>query len=138
MDLVSGPGHTNLVCSMQATADRLYSLGMDKALKTVEIATNEFRYSACACVCVRACVCACVCVFVFVHACMSCMCMHVEAVASWLLKCHLCFSWLLIPCSGVGLSLTGLDPTGMALTADETVVVATTSEVGYTVLYDMW
>lgn len=42
MDLVSGPGHTNMVCSIIATPDRLYSLGLDKSFRTIQAATNEF------------------------------------------------------------------------------------------------
>ena len=45
VDLVSGQGHTNLVCSLQPTPETLLSLGLDKNLKTTELATNEFRYS---------------------------------------------------------------------------------------------
>ena len=44
MDLMDGPGHTNLVCSMVTTADRLHSLGLDKNLKTASTSTNEYRY----------------------------------------------------------------------------------------------
>ena len=42
VDLVSGPGHTNMVCSIIATPDRLYSLGLDKSFRTIQAATNEF------------------------------------------------------------------------------------------------
>lgn len=42
VDLVSGQGHTNMVCSIIATPDRLYSLGLDKSFRTIQAATNEF------------------------------------------------------------------------------------------------
>ena len=44
VDLVSGQGHTNVVCSLHATPETLLSLGLDKNLKTTQLATNEFRY----------------------------------------------------------------------------------------------
>ena len=40
---MSGPGHTNLVCSMATTSDRLISLGLDKNLKSASTSTNEYR-----------------------------------------------------------------------------------------------
>ena len=43
MDLMTGPMHTNLVCSMTTTVDRLHSLGLDKNLKTASTTTNEYR-----------------------------------------------------------------------------------------------
>lgn len=43
MDLVSGQGHTNVVCTLRATPEKLLSLGLDKNLKTAQLATNEFR-----------------------------------------------------------------------------------------------
>ena len=43
VELVSGPGHTNLVCSMVATPDALYTLGVDKSLKTISTGNNEFK-----------------------------------------------------------------------------------------------
>jgi len=42
VDLVSGSVHTNQVCSIVATPDKLYSLGLDKSFKTIQAATNEF------------------------------------------------------------------------------------------------
>ena len=42
VDLVSGQGHTNMVCSIIATPDKLYSLGLDKSFRTIQAATNEF------------------------------------------------------------------------------------------------
>lgn len=44
VDLVSGQGHTNVVCCLRATPEMLLSLGLDKNLKTTQLATNEFRY----------------------------------------------------------------------------------------------
>ena len=43
MDLVSGQVHTNEVHCIAATPSRLYSLGLDKTLKSFEAANNEFR-----------------------------------------------------------------------------------------------
>ena len=40
---VSGAAHTAEVCSMVATPDNLYTLGLDKSFKTALTATNEFR-----------------------------------------------------------------------------------------------
>jgi WD40 repeat protein len=42
VQLVKGAGHSNLVCSLAATPDALYSLGLDKNLKKASIETNEF------------------------------------------------------------------------------------------------
>ena len=42
VDLVSGQGHTNMVCSIIAMPDKLYSLGLDKSFRTIQAATNEF------------------------------------------------------------------------------------------------
>lgn len=39
---VSGAAHTAEVCSMVATPDKLYTLGLDKSFKTALTATNEF------------------------------------------------------------------------------------------------
>lgn len=73
VDLVSGQSHSNLVCSLHATPEKLFSLGLDKSMKTSMLADKEFR--------------------------------------------------------GEGVALPGLDPTGMAVTADEDVVIATLTEV---------
>ena len=43
VDLVSGAVHTNGVCAIVATPDRVYSLGLDKNLKTFQTATNEYK-----------------------------------------------------------------------------------------------
>lgn len=44
VDLVSGAQlHKNCVASIEATPERLYSLGLDKALKTFQCSTNEFE-----------------------------------------------------------------------------------------------
>ena len=44
VDLVSGPQpHTNCVACLEATPERLYSLGLDKALKSAPCSTNEFE-----------------------------------------------------------------------------------------------
>lgn len=42
VSLVSGAGHTNLVCSLVATPEAIYSLGLDKNWKAISTATNEF------------------------------------------------------------------------------------------------
>ena len=42
IDLVSGPGHTNNICCLQATSENILSLGLDKKLKKTSLATNEF------------------------------------------------------------------------------------------------
>ena len=42
VDLVNGVGHTNLVCSLLATSDTLYTLGFDKTMRKVSIDTHEF------------------------------------------------------------------------------------------------
>ena len=99
VDLVSGQGHTNLVCTMKATAERLYSLGLDKSLKTTELASNEFRY-------------------MYI---LSLACTHTHSLS---------LSLSLSPSSGAGLTLAGLDPTGMAITSDEMAIVSTLTEVG--------
>ena len=43
VELVSGQGHTNMIASLQATPNTLYSMGMDKYLKSFQTATNEFE-----------------------------------------------------------------------------------------------
>lgn len=42
--MIKGNGHTNLVCSLVATEDNLFSLGFDKALKQTSLSTFEFEY----------------------------------------------------------------------------------------------
>lgn len=44
MDLVAGSGHTNEVCGIVPTADRVFTLGLDKSLKSFQPSTNEFEY----------------------------------------------------------------------------------------------
>ena len=43
VDLVSGPGHTNLVASLVATPERLHSIGLDKSVRTSSTSTYEFE-----------------------------------------------------------------------------------------------
>ena len=43
VDLVSGQAHTNCINTIQATPDKVYSLGLDKSFKTIQAATNEFE-----------------------------------------------------------------------------------------------
>ena len=43
VDLVTGQGHTNCVATIEATPDKLYSLGLDKSLKSFLASTNEFE-----------------------------------------------------------------------------------------------
>ena len=43
VDLMAGVGHTNLVKSLVATPDTLFSLGLDKTFKSASTATNEYR-----------------------------------------------------------------------------------------------
>ena len=42
VNLVGGVGHTNLVCSMTATPENLYSLGFDKNLRKTPTDTNQY------------------------------------------------------------------------------------------------
>ena len=42
VNLVGGVGHTNLVCSMTATPENLYSLGFDKNLRKIPTDTNQY------------------------------------------------------------------------------------------------
>ena len=43
VDLVSGQGHTNCVAAIEATPDKLFSLGLDKQFKSFSASTNEFE-----------------------------------------------------------------------------------------------
>ena len=43
MDLMGGAGHTSLVKTLVATPDRLFSLGLDKTLKSASTSTNEYK-----------------------------------------------------------------------------------------------
>ncbi len=41
--MVTGQGHTNNVVSLQATPNTVYSLSVDKYLKSFQTSTNEFE-----------------------------------------------------------------------------------------------
>lgn len=44
VSLAGGSGHTNLVCSMAATPEVVYTLGLDKTCRKVSTENNQYLY----------------------------------------------------------------------------------------------
>ncbi len=43
VEMVAGTPHTNSVEALEATPDNIYSLGLDKSLRTINPSSNEFK-----------------------------------------------------------------------------------------------